>query len=47
MEENSRIIAQTFEAAPTGATIVFFSTPATDFMTGQVVSVSGGLTMHG
>lgn len=28
-------------------TIVYFSTPATDFMTGQVVSVSGGLTMHG
>jgi 2-hydroxycyclohexanecarboxyl-CoA dehydrogenase len=28
-------------------TIVYLSTPATDFMTGQVVSVSGGLTMHG
>jgi 2-hydroxycyclohexanecarboxyl-CoA dehydrogenase len=28
-------------------TIVYFATPATDFMTGQVVSVSGGLTMHG
>ena len=29
------------------STIVYFATPATDFMTGQVVSVSGGLTMHG
>lgn len=28
-------------------TILYFATPATDFMTGQVVSVSGGLTMHG
>lgn len=28
-------------------TIVYLATPATDFMTGQVVSVSGGLTMHG
>ncbi|MDF2463235.1 MAG: 2-hydroxycyclohexane-carbonyl-CoA dehydrogenase [Ramlibacter sp.] len=28
-------------------TIVYFATPATDFMTGQVISVSGGLTMHG
>lgn len=28
-------------------TILYFSTPATDFMTGQVISVSGGLTMHG
>jgi len=28
-------------------TIVYFATPATDFMTGQVISISGGLTMHG
>lgn len=28
-------------------TVVFMATPATDFMTGQVISVSGGLTMHG
>jgi 2-hydroxycyclohexanecarboxyl-CoA dehydrogenase len=28
-------------------TIVWFATPATDFVTGQVISVNGGLTMHG
>jgi 2-hydroxycyclohexanecarboxyl-CoA dehydrogenase len=28
-------------------TILFFASPASDFMTGQVISVSGGLTMHG
>jgi 2-hydroxycyclohexanecarboxyl-CoA dehydrogenase len=28
-------------------TIVYFATPATDFITGQVISVNGGLTMHG
>lgn len=27
--------------------IVFMATPATDFITGQVLSISGGLTMHG
>jgi 2-hydroxycyclohexanecarboxyl-CoA dehydrogenase len=27
--------------------ILFFSSPASDYMTGQVLSVSGGLTMHG
>lgn len=27
--------------------ILFFATPATDYVTGQVISVSGGLTMHG
>ena len=27
--------------------IVFFAAPATDYITGQVLSVSGGLTMHG
>lgn len=39
-----RRLAQPGEIANT---IVYFATPATDFMTGQVVSVSGGLTMHG
>ena len=39
-----RRLAQPVEIAHT---IVYFSTPATDFMTGQVVSISGGLTMHG
>jgi len=39
-----RRLAQPVEIAHT---IVYFSTPATDFMTGQVISVSGGLTMHG
>lgn len=39
-----RRLAQPSEIANT---IVYFATPATDFMTGQVVSVSGGLTMHG
>ena len=28
-------------------TILFFATPAADYITGQVLSVSGGLTMHG
>ncbi|MDR2188088.1 MAG: SDR family oxidoreductase [Azonexus sp.] len=28
-------------------TIVYLATPAADFITGQVISVSGGLTMHG
>ena len=37
-------LAQPVEIAHT---IVYLATPATDFMTGQVVSVSGGLTMHG
>jgi hypothetical protein len=27
--------------------ILFFTSPASGFMTGQTVSVSGGLTMHG
>lgn len=27
--------------------ILFFSSPAADYITGQVLSVSGGLTMHG
>ena len=39
-----RRLAQPVEIAHT---IVYFSTPATDYMTGQVLSVSGGLTMHG
>ena len=30
-----------------GQSILFFSSPASDFITGQVLSVSGGLTMHG
>jgi 2-hydroxycyclohexanecarboxyl-CoA dehydrogenase len=30
-----------------GQTILFFSSPAADYITGQVLSVSGGLTMHG
>jgi len=37
-------LAQPVEIAHT---IVYLSTPATDFITGQVLSVSGGLTMHG
>ena len=37
-------LAQPVEIAHT---IVYMATPATDFMTGQVISVSGGLTMHG
>jgi 2-hydroxycyclohexanecarboxyl-CoA dehydrogenase len=37
-------LAQPIEIAHT---IVYMATPATDFMTGQVISVSGGLTMHG
>ena len=28
-------------------TILYFSSPAADYITGQVLSVSGGLTMHG
>jgi len=27
--------------------ILYFSSPAADFITGQIISVSGGLTMHG
>jgi 2-hydroxycyclohexanecarboxyl-CoA dehydrogenase len=37
-------LAQPIEIAHT---VVYLATPATDFMTGQVISVSGGLTMHG
>lgn len=37
-------LAQTTEVAHA---ILFFASPATDFVTGQVLSVSGGLTMHG
>ncbi|MFL6698063.1 MAG: SDR family NAD(P)-dependent oxidoreductase [Vitreoscilla sp.] len=37
-------LAQPVEIAHT---VVYLATPATDFMTGQVISVSGGLTMHG
>ena len=37
-------LAQTSEIAHA---ILFFASPATDFITGQVLSVSGGLTMHG
>jgi 2-hydroxycyclohexanecarboxyl-CoA dehydrogenase len=37
-------LAQPVEIAHT---IVYLATPATDFITGQVISVSGGLTMHG
>lgn len=29
------------------AAVVFFAGPGTDYVTGQVLSVSGGLTMHG
>lgn len=39
-----RRLAQPSEIANT---IVYFASPATNFMTGQVISVSGGLTMHG
>jgi 2-hydroxycyclohexanecarboxyl-CoA dehydrogenase len=28
-------------------TILFFASPGADYITGQVLSVSGGLTMHG
>jgi 2-hydroxycyclohexanecarboxyl-CoA dehydrogenase len=39
-----RRLAKTVEPANT---ILYLSTPAADFITGQVISVSGGLTMHG
>jgi len=39
-----RRLAKTVEPANT---IVYLATPAADFITGQVISVSGGLTMHG
>ncbi|MGO8856845.1 MAG: SDR family NAD(P)-dependent oxidoreductase [Steroidobacteraceae bacterium] len=39
-----RRLAKTTEVANA---ILFFSSPAAGFMTGQTVSVSGGLTMHG
>ena len=39
-----RRLAKTTEVANA---ILFFATPAAGFMTGQTVSVSGGLTMHG
>ena len=39
-----RRTAQPWEIAHT---ILYFSSPATDYITGQVLSVSGGLTMHG
>jgi 2-hydroxycyclohexanecarboxyl-CoA dehydrogenase len=39
-----RRLAQPAEVA---AAIVFFASDAASFMTGQVVSVSGGLTMAG
>ena len=34
-------------ASEVGQTILYFSSPAADYITGQVLSVSGGLTMHG
>jgi 2-hydroxycyclohexanecarboxyl-CoA dehydrogenase len=39
-----RRLAKTIEVANA---ILFFASPAAGFMTGQTVSVSGGLTMHG
>jgi 2-hydroxycyclohexanecarboxyl-CoA dehydrogenase len=39
-----RRLAKTTEVANA---ILFFATPAAGFITGQVLSVSGGLTMHG
>ena len=39
-----RRLAQPAEVANA---IAFFATPAMDYVTGQVLSVSGGLTMHG
>jgi 2-hydroxycyclohexanecarboxyl-CoA dehydrogenase len=39
-----RRLAKTTEVANA---ILFFASPASGFMTGQTVSVSGGLTMHG
>jgi 2-hydroxycyclohexanecarboxyl-CoA dehydrogenase len=39
-----RRTAQPWEVAHA---ILFFASPAADYITGQVISVSGGLTMHG
>lgn len=39
-----RRVAQPAEVA---APVLFFSSPAASFITGQVISVSGGLTMAG
>jgi 2-hydroxycyclohexanecarboxyl-CoA dehydrogenase len=39
-----RRLAKTTEVAHG---IMFFASPATDYVTGQVLSISGGLTMHG
>ena len=39
-----RRTAQPWEVAHA---ILYFASPATDYITGQVLSVSGGLTMHG
>lgn len=39
-----RRLAKPYEVANT---ILFFAAPAADYITGQVLSVSGGLTMHG
>lgn len=40
-------LRRTASPAEIANAIIFFSSPATDYVTGQVLSVSGGLTMHG
>ncbi len=44
MQFRFKRVAQPSEIAHS---ILYFSSPAADYITGQVLSVSGGLTMHG